>query len=58
MLIHQARTICHAESPDNEINQLKRTFRQNGYSNNTVKYALVPRYRSQTKQKPAGIAMI
>jgi hypothetical protein len=59
MLIHWVRTICNVEGLDKEIDHLKRTFRQTGYSNIDVNCALVPKQRSLIqKEKPAGVAMI
>jgi hypothetical protein len=47
MLIQWERTICNGESLDEEIDHLKRTSGQNGYSNLDVKHALVLKQRPQ-----------
>jgi hypothetical protein len=53
------RIIHDTESLDEKINHLRKTFRQNRYSNCAVKHALVLRKGSQTHQeKPAGTAML
>jgi hypothetical protein len=59
-LIHWARTVCDAENLDEEINHLKKTFRQNGYRSHLEhKEALIPKQRPQRhKKKPANVAII
>jgi hypothetical protein len=56
---HRAKTVYDAESLHEEINHLKRTFRQNGYSHLEVAWALIPRQRLQRhKKKLANMATI
>jgi hypothetical protein len=53
------RTVCDAESLDKEIDHLRKTFRQNGYSSRDVKHAVATKQKLQIqKEKPTGVALI
>jgi hypothetical protein len=58
-LVQCARTICDANSLNTEIDHLKKTFRQNGYSNCDIKQALRHKKKKLPSQqeKPTGVAM-
>jgi DNA-binding transcriptional MerR regulator len=58
-LIQRSWTICKADSLDVEIEHLKKTFRQNGYSNQDIKQALHHKKKPQTQQETqTSVAML
>jgi orotate phosphoribosyltransferase len=46
-LNRHTRSICDAESLEDEMEHLKKAFRQNGYSNGKKNRALYPRHKQQ-----------
>jgi hypothetical protein len=58
-IIQHARSICNTESLEGEMEHLKKTFKQNGYSNGKINWALYPRHKLQRQcEEPTGVAML
>jgi hypothetical protein len=58
-LVHGARSLCDQESLHGELEFLRTTFRQNGYSNQQIRRALNPPVRVVlTPDKPALVAFM
>jgi hypothetical protein len=58
-LVQHARIICDADSLGDEMEHLKKTFRQNGYSNCEINRAIYPKYKPQLQcVEPTGVAML
>jgi hypothetical protein len=58
-LVHMARCLCHRESLHNEVEFLRTTFRQNGYSDRQIQRILKPLERvGRPPEKPASVAFL
>jgi hypothetical protein len=59
ILVIRAKTLCDPESLRQEIQHLKCTFQQNGYSKSDVRQALHLKQKPESKnEKPTGIAVL
>jgi hypothetical protein len=58
-LVHRARSLCDQESLHGELEFLRTTFRQNGYSDRQIRQALNPPTRvASTPEKPDSVAFL
>jgi hypothetical protein len=56
---HRARSLCDQESLHGEVEFLRTTFRQNGYSDRQIRQALNPPARvASTPEKPGSVAFL
>jgi hypothetical protein len=58
-LIRRAKTLCHPDSLEKEIQHLRDTFQRNGYSKSEIRRFLHPTPKPEPKNnKPAGTAVL
>jgi hypothetical protein len=58
-LVNQAKTICDTKSLNTEIQHLRETFRQNGFSRTDFNRAMHHKNKTTTeKEKPIGVAVL
>jgi hypothetical protein len=58
-LVHGARALCDKERLHSELDYLKTTFKENGYSRQQIQHALNPQVRtSKPKDKPTSVALL
>jgi hypothetical protein len=58
-LVHRARSFCDQDSLHGDLEFLRTTFRQNGYSDRQIRRAVKPPARvASTPEKPASVAFL
>jgi hypothetical protein len=58
-VVHRARALCDKESLHEELEFLKSTFRENGYSLKQIQHALNPVVRTpKLNNKPTSVALL